>query len=294
MVAPSIGQNRTTVIVDRLSDQMKRMHLGLLDHSEAQAMTIKSPRSLPRAVPQVFAGSLLPSGSPASPRNRSLGDMLSPRPFVLSRNKTEGGSPNNASPPATPTTSALTLLKSVPVGHFAPSLKQPLPPQNQFQVSGLKQTAHHVINVDEVPVEVTPLHHVTGGKVVEYLGIISMHFIRESSGLEAAEFHRFVTECNAIARAHVASLGGNAMLGKCLLPYSTYLNMAKKRRLICFITSLWPHSLPCCPSWIWGPGLQISCIQRHLFVGVCSESRIQETGHFSFTDQYFKIPSISR
>jgi hypothetical protein len=210
-IFPSIGQNRTTVIVDCLSDDMKRLHLGITDpppdprHSpDSQVVsTSKSPKGSPDLAP-VFPP--VTTGPTWSPKSRTLGELLSPRPF-LSRIKTEG-SRSSDSPSVSATAAALSVLRNTPVEHAAPQLQHQPQPDN-YSI-GIK--AQHWMNVSEVPIELTPLHHVTGGKVVEYLGIISMHFIRESSGLEAAEFHRFVTECNAIARAHVASLGGNAMV----------------------------------------------------------------------------------
>jgi hypothetical protein len=189
---PKVGQNMSVVIVDELSAPMKKAHLKFtVDHPEAPIATI----------PETANGDGSTSPSPGDPTSSSPRTplWLSPRHSPRVRNRSEGTVSTLAlpAPPiSTPTTDAV----------FALNL---LPRHNE---------ASWGINVEEVPVEITNLHYIPGGLVTEYLGSISMHFIRESRGLEANEFHRFVTECNAIARAHVASLGGNAMLAYRAVP----------------------------------------------------------------------------
>jgi hypothetical protein len=191
-----IGQNRSTVIIDNLSDEMQRRHRSLgIDRLEAASIPDSS-----LLIKRSSTVAELKSG-PVSTLRTLISTKMSPRisPKSLHRVRTVGASPSDLSPlePA--------LFSGLPNAVYTTSLRSS---------TSKSSTDFAASVVDEVPVEITPLHFVTGAVITDYVGWISLHFIRESQGLEAREFHRFVAECNAIARAHVAALGGNAMLGK--------------------------------------------------------------------------------
>lgn len=194
-------QNRSTVLVDKLSDEMKRKHFS----AEEVLQQVQTPIfDQDQGTPHSFAS----SAKKLSPRlDAHLSPRISPRPLAraMSRSRTVDGSFLG---------DQFMLTDSV---HFSSKKAAPDPLTNPTTPAPMNN-ATPWLKVEEIPVEVTPLHTVTGGVITEYLGTLSMHFIRESRGLETDEFHRFVTECNAIARSHVASLGGNAMLAYRAMP----------------------------------------------------------------------------
>jgi len=82
-----------------------------------------------------------------------------------------------------------------------------------------KKTTHQEENRNFPPiVQLTPMSFVPGAQLSQYVGRINLHFIKESftireqGGLGGFN-HIFLNEVNAIVRSHVASLGGNTLLG---------------------------------------------------------------------------------
>jgi hypothetical protein len=66
-------------------------------------------------------------------------------------------------------------------------------------------------------VQLSPLGHVPGSRIVRYRGRISLHFIKESTEMTSDEdtgrfFHEFLCEANAMTRGQVAAVGGNTLL----------------------------------------------------------------------------------
>ncbi|XP_044741540.1 C2 domain-containing protein 5 isoform X2 [Chrysoperla carnea] len=85
-------------------------------------------------------------------------------------------------------------------------------------------------------IDITSLSYIPGGHIVQYLGNINFFFIRESTSIREGSglsgfVHSFVTEVLAIVRAHIAALGGNAMvayfMNECVLFRNPHKNQGQ-------------------------------------------------------------------
>ncbi|XP_032895354.1 C2 domain-containing protein 5 isoform X2 [Amblyraja radiata] len=88
-------------------------------------------------------------------------------------------------------------------------------------------------------VEMTPLSFVPGAKITKYLGIINMFFIRETTSLReeggvSGFLHAFIAEVFAMVRAHVAALGGNAVVSY-IMKQCVFMENANKNQAQCLV-----------------------------------------------------------
>ncbi|XP_069084662.1 C2 domain-containing protein 5 isoform X9 [Pleurodeles waltl] len=88
-------------------------------------------------------------------------------------------------------------------------------------------------------VKMTPLSFIPGAKITKYLGIINMFFIRETTSLReeggvSGFLHAFICEVFAMVRAHVAALGGNAVVSY-IMRQCVFNENANKNQAQCLI-----------------------------------------------------------
>uniref|UniRef100_A0A671VPD0 C2 domain-containing protein 5 n=1 Tax=Sparus aurata TaxID=8175 RepID=A0A671VPD0_SPAAU len=88
-------------------------------------------------------------------------------------------------------------------------------------------------------VKMTPLSFLPGTRIIKYLGIINMFFIRETTSLReeggvSGFLHSFIAEVFAMVRAHVAALGGNAVVSYSMKECVFMENPNKNQGLIFF------------------------------------------------------------
>uniref|UniRef100_A0A1I8P0S9 C2 domain-containing protein n=1 Tax=Stomoxys calcitrans TaxID=35570 RepID=A0A1I8P0S9_STOCA len=83
-------------------------------------------------------------------------------------------------------------------------------------------------------VDITPMSFIPGGRIEKYLGNLNFFFIRESTSVRenggiSGFVHGFITELLAVVRAHIASLGGNAMVSYYINELILYDNQHKNQ-----------------------------------------------------------------
>ncbi|XP_069905586.1 C2 domain-containing protein 5 isoform X34 [Oryctolagus cuniculus] len=171
-------------------------------------------------------------------------DSLPPHPFPPSKEHLESASSNSGIPAAQrdrcsswieliklkaqtirrgSIKTTVTVEKASPVG------------EGNFRNRSAPPCANSTVGV----VKMTPLSFIPGAKITKYLGIINMFFIRETTSLReeggvSGFLHAFIAEVFAMVRAHVAALGGNAVVSY-IMKQCVFMENPNKNQAQCLI-----------------------------------------------------------
>uniref|UniRef100_A0A8C5ZU00 C2 domain-containing protein 5 n=1 Tax=Marmota marmota marmota TaxID=9994 RepID=A0A8C5ZU00_MARMA len=147
-------------------------------------------------------------------------DSLPSHPFPPSKEHLESASSNSGIPAAQ---RAVTVEKASPMG------------EGNFRNRSAPPCTNSTVGV----VKMTPLSFIPGAKITKYLGIINMFFIRETTSLReeggvSGFLHAFIAEVFAMVRAHVAALGGNAVVSY-IMKQCVFMENPNKNQAQCLI-----------------------------------------------------------
>ncbi|XP_039767181.1 C2 domain-containing protein 5 isoform X14 [Ornithorhynchus anatinus] len=117
----------------------------------------------------------------------------------------------------------------------APAERGSPPPESQARQRSAPACPTATVGV----VKMTPLSFIPGAKITKYLGIINMFFIRETTSLReeggvSGFLHAFIAEVFAMVRAHVAALGGNAVVSY-IMKQCVFMENPNKNQAQCLI-----------------------------------------------------------
>ncbi|RXM97235.1 C2 domain-containing protein 5 [Acipenser ruthenus] len=129
-----------------------------------------------------------------------------------------------------------TSRKTLFLAHYASSLEK-ASPQAEGHARVRSTTAYTGSTITVV--KMTPLSFIPGAKIVKYVGIINMFFIRETTSLReeggvSGFLHAFIAEVFAMVRAHVAALGGNAVVSY-IMKECVFMENPNKNQAQCLI-----------------------------------------------------------
>ncbi|XP_060050489.1 C2 domain-containing protein 5 isoform X15 [Erinaceus europaeus] len=147
-------------------------------------------------------------------------DSLPSHPFPPAKEHLESARSNSGIPAAQ---RAVTVEKASPMG------------EGNFRNRSAPPCANSTVGV----VKMTPLSFIPGAKITKYLGIINMFFIRETTSLReeggvSGFLHAFIAEVFAMVRAHVAALGGNAVVSY-IMKQCVFMENPNKNQAQCLI-----------------------------------------------------------